>query len=185
MLDQKTKREIKKSPDGKKIELIFHKQFRFPDRTIKSQITFTFRNDRPVIKFSGVIKQESTTGNNRINGSMNSWWFKKIEEGKVMHRFCTGPVPQKMGLLTDHTGNLEAGWRKKYKYFALSDGSNAFGMITPSQENGSIYVSKKKTGYISGSKIKMDENIFQTEHYLYAGSENELEMWAEKIYTSQ
>ena len=185
LLNQKSKREIKKSPDGKKIELIFHEKFSFPDRTIKSQISFTFRNDCPVIKFSGKIEQESSAGNSSINGSLNSWWFKTIEEGKVMHRFCTGPVPEKSGSLTDHNGNIEAGWRKKYKYFALSDGNNAFGMITPSQENGSIYVSKKKNGYISGSKIKMDGNIFQTEHYLYIGSENELKTWAEMLYTSQ
>jgi hypothetical protein len=185
VLSKKSKRELKKSLDGKKIDLTFHEKFTFPDRTISSQITFTFWNDRPVIKFSGQIKQDSQAENTRITGSLNSWWFKKIEAGKVMHLYSTGPVPRKNGLLVDLDGNIEAGWRKKYKYFSLSDGNNAFGIITPSLENASLYVSKKKHGYISGSKIKMDGNIYKTDHYIYIGSEKELDMWAEKIYTSQ
>ena len=185
VLSKKSKRELKKSLDGKKIDLTFHEKFTFPDRTISSQITFTFWNDRPVIKFSGQIKQDSQAENTRITGSLNSWWFKKIEAGKVMHLYSTGPVPRKNGLLVDLDGSIEAGWRKKYKYFSLSDGNNAFGIITPSLANASLYVSKKKHGYISGSKIKMDGNIYKTDHYIYIGSEKELDMWAEKIYTSQ
>ncbi len=184
LLSPASKREVRKSPDGRTIELIFSEKYASPGGTITSRIKYTFWNDRPVIGFSGKIELESASGNTRIAGSLNSWWFQPVEEGKSLHRYCSGPVPHKTGLLADRSGSIEAPWKKKYKYFALCDGQDAFGMITPSQENASIYVGKKKNGYITGSRIKMDGGIFCTEHYLYAGPESELPVWAETIYTS-
>ena len=184
LLGSTSKREVRRSPDGRKAEVIFTEQYTFPGRTIRSRIGYTFWNDRPVIGFSGKIELEPAADNCRIAGSLNTWWFKPITEGQTMHRFLTGPVPEKTGLLADRSGSIEAGWKRKYKYFALCDGADAFGMITSSQENTSIYVAPKKNGYITGSKVKMDGGIFRTVHYLYAGPEADLAMWAEKLYSS-
>ena len=184
LLSPASKREVRKSPDDRTVELIFSEKYASPGGTVTSRIKYTFRNDRPVIGFSGKIELDPASGNSRIAGSLNSWWFKPAEEGKSLHRYCTGPVPHKTGLIADRSGSIEAPWKKKYKYFALCDGQDAFGMITPSQENASLYVGKKKNGYITGSRIKMDGGIFRTEHYLYAGPETELPMWAETIYAS-
>ena len=185
LVDPPAEREIRKSADGKTVEMIFRAKFTASDQVIRSRIVYTFRNDRPVIGFSGEIALEPSTDNCRIGGSLNTWWFKPAEGGALpMQHFRTGPLPEKSGLLADQNGGIEAGWKKKYKYFALCEGGDAFGMITPSQENASIYVSPKKNGYITGSRIRMKGSIFQTRHWLYAGPEADLAKWAEKLYAS-
>jgi hypothetical protein len=183
-LNNKTKKSITRSSDGQKVIVDLTGISESNSYKITYRISFIFYADRPVFEFKANLEQDPIV--NYRGGSLDTWNFNaKVQQ--AMPFYCTGPTPEKNGKLVDRIGNaITPGWKSPYKYLALTDNTDAFGMIISGKENALIYIYDQKNnggGYITGCRRILKGKKLDCHHYVYAGPLSDLKGWAEKLYS--